>query len=185
MHLSQRRNANPGGDMKITSKQLEALYQQQNQTSGVNTAQTAQSGSFEAALVEQLELENATSDTDASVSTTGQTTQASMISQMLLGTSDVQTDSQNSDVIQSAFTQASDTLDKWDSYVNALDSSEQSGSLREAYSLLQDIGDQVSSLKANTESVRGQNSGLDSLVNELDVMSTTEMFKFNRGDYSV
>lgn len=170
--------------MKITNAQLEALYRQQNQASGANAAQTAQGGGFEAALAEQMGLENGSTASGVTLPASGQASQASMISQMLLGTSESQPADQDEDVIQSAFTQASGTLDMWDSYVNALGSSGQSGSLRDAYSLLQGIDGQVASLKANTEGVRGQNAGLDSLVNELDVMTTTEKFKFNRGDYS-
>ena len=49
---------------------------------------------------------------------------------------------------------------------------------------MQGIDGQVSALKTNTAAVRGQNEGLDSLVNELDVMTATEKFKFNRGDYN-
>lgn len=174
--------------MKVTNDQLEALLRQQSQTSSTSRTQSADGTSFEAALTEQLGLENAVATSALSTSTTSQTSQASqasMISQMLLG-STTQTESTNTDedVIQSAFDQASGTLDMWDSYVNALGSSGQSGSLRDAYSLLQGIDGQVSTLKTNTAAVRGQNEGLDSLVNELDVMTATEKFKFNRGDYN-
>ena len=169
--------------MKITNDQLEALLRQQGQTSGTNRAQTAQGG-FEAALTEQMGLENAVASSAFPTSSAGQTSQSSMISQMLLGTTQSEPADIDEDVIQSAFSQASGTLDMWDSYVNALGSSGQDGSLREAYSLLQGIDGQVSALKSNTASVRGQNAGLDSLVNELDVMTTTEKIKFNRGDYN-
>ena len=76
-----------------------------------------------------------------------------MISQMLLGSTQSESVDVDEDVIQSAFSQASGTLDMWDSYVNALGSSGQNGSLREAYSLLQGIDGQVSALKNSTASV--------------------------------
>jgi len=170
--------------MKVTNDQLEALLRQQSQSSSTSRTQTAQGGGFEAALTEQLGLENAVATSAFSTSTTGQASQASMISQMLLGTTQTEATDIEEDVIQSAFSQASGTLDMWDSYVNALGSSGQGGSLREAYSLLQGIDGQVAALKTNTAAVRGQNTGLDSLVNELDVMTATEKFKFNRGDYN-
>ena len=170
--------------MKVTNDQLEALLRQQSQSSSTSRAQTAQGGGFEAALTEQLGLENAVATSAFPTSATGQASQASMISQMLLGTTQTEPADIDEDVIQSAFSQASGTLDMWDSYVNALGSSDQNGSLREAYSLLQGIGGQVSAIKDSTASVRGQNAGLDSLVNELDVMTTTEKIKFNRGDYT-
>lgn len=182
--IVKRQYANPGGDMKVTNDQLEALFRQQGQTSGAGRAQAA-SGGFEAALNEQLGLESSETASALSTAASGQASQASMISQMLLGVSQTEPANADEDVIQSAFTQASGTLDMWDSYVNALGASEQGGSLRDAYALLQGIDGQVSSLKASTAGVRGQNAGLDSLVNELDVMTTTEKFKFNRGDYTV
>ena len=169
--------------MKVTNDQLEALLRQQSQTPGTTRAQTAQGG-FEAALSEQMGLENAVASSAFPTAAAGQTSQASMISQMLLGSTQSESVDVDEDVIQSAFSQASGTLDMWDSYVNALGSSGQNGSLREAYSLLQGIDGQVSALKNSTASVRGQNAGLDSLVNELDVMTTTEKIKFNRGDYT-
>lgn len=168
--------------MKVTNDQLEALLRQQGQTSGTTRAQTAQGG-FEAALTEQMGLDSAVASS-AFPTSAGQASQASMISQMLLGAAQTESAGIDEDVIQNAFSQASGTLDMWDSYVNALGSSGQDGSLREAYSLLQGIDGQVAALKNSTESVRGQNAGLDSLVNELDVMTTTEKIKFNRGDYT-
>ena len=109
-----------------------------------------------------------------------------MISQMLLGATG-QTDEANptEDVLQEAFTQASGTLDMWDSYVSTLGDAGNNGSLRQAYALLQGIDGQVASLKENTAGLRGQNPGLDTLVNNLEVLATTEKFKFNRGDYNV
>lgn len=183
-HFLQRQYANPGGDMKVTNDQLEALLRQQSQSSSTSRTQSAQGSSFEAALTEQLGLENAVATSAISTSATGQSSQASMISQMLLGTTQTESTDIDEGVIQSAFDQASGTLDMWDSYVNALGSSGQDGSLRQAYSLLQGIDGQVSDLKTSTAAVRGQNTGLDSLVNELDVMTATEKFKFNRGDYN-
>ena len=170
--------------MKVTNDQLEALLRQQSQSSSTSRTQTAQGGGFEAALTEQLGLENAVATSAFPTAAAGQASQASMISQMLLGTTQTEATDIEEDVIQSAFSQASGTLDMWDSYVNALGSSGQGGSLREAYSLLQGIDGQVAALKTNTAAVRGQNTGLDSLVNELDVMTATEKFKFNRGDYN-
>ena len=170
--------------MKVTNDQLEALLRQQSQTQSTNRTQ-ATPGGFEAALSEQMGLDNAVASSALPTATAaGQASQASMISQMLLGSTQSEPVDVDEDVIQSAFSQASGTLDMWDSYVNALGSSGQDGSLREAYSLLQGIDGQVSALKNSTASVRGQNAGLDSLVNELDVMTTTEKIKFNRGDYT-
>ncbi len=175
--------------MKIKNEQLEALLRQQEQSSGTIRKSGGQSSGFEAALAEQLGLVDggASSTAEGTLSVGGmQASQASMISQMLLGATG-QTDEANptEDVLQEAFTQASGTLDMWDSYVSTLGDAGKNGSLRQAYALLQGIDGQVASLKENTAGLRGQNPGLDTLVNNLEVLATTEKFKFNRGDYNV
>lgn len=43
----------------------------------------------------------------------------------------------------------------------------------------------MTQIKQGTAGVRGKNPGFDSLLNELEVMTATEKFKFNRGDYNV
>ena len=109
-----------------------------------------------------------------------------MISQMLLnGAGQSQAANPDAEILQEAFNQASGTLDLWDSYAKTLGSSSGAGSLRDAYALLQGIDSQVAQLKQGTADVRGQNPGFDSLLNELEVMTATEKFKFNRGDYNV
>lgn len=175
--------------MKIKNEQLEALLRQQEQSSGTIRKSGDQGAGFEAALAEQLGLVGAgTSSTAGGTLPVGgmRASQASMISQMLLGATG-QADEANptEDVLQEAFSQASGTLDMWDSYVSTLGDAGKNGSLRQAYALLQGIDGQVASLKENTAGLRGQNPGLDTLVNNLEVLATTEKFKFNRGDYNV
>lgn len=190
--MAQMRNANPGGDMKIKNEQLEALLRQQEQSSGTVRKSGGQGTGFEAALAEQLGLVSGGASSTAGGTLpvggmqTAQASQASMISQMLLGAT-AQADEANptEDVLQEAFTQASGTLDMWDSYVSTLGDAGKNGSLRQAYELLQGIDGQVAALKENTAGLRGQNPGLDTLVNNLEVLATTEKFKFNRGDYNV
>lgn len=59
----------------------------------------------------------------------------------------------------------------------------QGNNLREAYQTLQTVSDQVAGFKADFPGVGEQMPQLASLLNELDVLATTETFKFNRGDY--
>lgn len=178
--------------MKINNEQLEALLRQQEQSSGTVRKPGGQGAGFEAALAEQLGLggigASSTAEGASSVGSmqTAQASQASMISQMLLGaTGGADETNPTEDVLQDAFNQASGTLDMWDSYVSTLGNAGKNGSLRQAYALLQGIDGQVASLKENTAGLRGQNAGLDTLVNNLEVLATTEKFKFNRGDYNV
>ena len=109
--------------------------------------------------------------------------QSEMISQMLINgpiaDGDAHSDMQ---LLQTTFDNASGTLDLWDSYAQKLSSSN-NGDLREAYSLLEHIGTQVEQLKSNASNLRTPNFGLNSFINEMDIIATTEKIKFYRGDY--
>ncbi len=59
----------------------------------------------------------------------------------------------------------------------------QTGGLREAYSLLEGISQQIAGFKADYPDAGEQMPEMATLLNELDVLTTTESFKFNRGDY--
>ena len=178
--------------MKINSEQLAALLRQQEQPAGTAHKAAGQGAGFEAALAEQLGLGGTGLAPSAGAASGGQSmqaaqaSQASMISQMLLGVTGESDDvNPHEDVLHEAFSQASGTLDMWDSYVSTLGNAGKGGSLREAYTLLQGIDGQVNALKENTAGLRGQNPGLDTLMNNLEVLAATEKFKFNRGDYNV
>lgn len=70
-------------------------------------------------------------------------------------------------------------LSKWESYAGELASSP----LRKAYGTLEEIESGLERIKEEMpEAIRG-NPALQSLVNDLEVLSTTEKIKFNRGDY--
>jgi hypothetical protein len=73
-------------------------------------------------------------------------------------------------------------LNKWDEYAGAL-SRQDSGDLRGVYALLQGMSAELNDLKTARKDLLAKNSALDSLVNELDVLTATETIKFNRGDY--
>ena len=170
--------------MEINTEQLEALLRQQEQQATTARRQTGRSGGFDAILAQQLggaEQANA-----AGGLLPPGAAQAGLISQMLLnGAEHSQAADPDAEILQEAFTQASGTLDLWDSYAKTLGSSADGGSLRDAYALLEGIDSQVAQLKQGTAGVRGKNPGFDSLLNELEVMTATEKFKFNRGDYNV
>lgn len=55
--------------------------------------------------------------------------------------------------------------------------------MREAFSLLEGVSGEISRFKAKYPTVGTEQPELASLVEELDVLATTETFKFNRGDY--
>jgi hypothetical protein len=70
-------------------------------------------------------------------------------------------------------------LSKWEDYASRLDSETD---LRQAYGVLQDISAEVGKLKQNPGMAQ-QDPGVQSLVDEIEVLAVTEQVKFNRGDY--
>lgn len=74
-------------------------------------------------------------------------------------------------------------LNQWEKYADQLASSQTSGSLRQAYGMLENIQSGVQKLKDENPGLAGQSPQLSSLVNELEVLTVTEQIKFNRGDY--
>ena len=72
-------------------------------------------------------------------------------------------------------------LAKWENYADTLAAGSGGDSLKQAYGVLENIESDVRQLK--DELPQGASAGLGSLVNELEVMTVTEKFKFNRGDY--
>jgi len=74
--------------------------------------------------------------------------------------------------------QVESILDQWDDYTAALADSE--GGLKDAYGTLDRIADEVAALKEDSSSL---DPGLKSIVDDLETLTATERFKFNRGDY--
>lgn len=168
--------------MEINAEQLEALLRIQEQQAQNARKSTARPGAFDAILGQQMAGAGEAS-TGASPLPPG-AAQATLFSQILLnGAEPDQASDPDAAVLEAAFTQASGTLDLWDSYAKTLGSSAAGGSLRDAYALLEGIDSQVAQLRQNTAGLRGRSSGLDAMLNELEVLTATEKFKFNRGDY--
>ena len=71
-------------------------------------------------------------------------------------------------------------LNMWENYAADMDS--QSSSLKKVYANLQDISQGLKDMK-KSGAFENQPPGVKSMVQELEVMTTTEVIKFNRGDY--
>ena len=82
----------------------------------------------------------------------------------------------SSDAGQAAVGHVEAILDKWDNYAATL--GDTGSGLKSAYSALDEIAGEVAAIKdTNLE------PGLKSIVDELETLTATEQFKFNRGDY--
>lgn len=83
--------------------------------------------------------------------------------------------------LQQVMTQVDGLLDNWDAYANQL--SEGNPQLRNAYNVLQDMEQSLGQISSTMQNMKGQYPALNDTLNEIAVMTTTEKFKFNRGDY--
>ncbi len=168
--------------MNIHTEQIGALLSQQ-ELQAKKASSTAGSGlDFATTFAKQAVLGDAENGIQSTASVPMM--QASVVQQMLLNGVDANATSQtNTTSTGQALEQAAGALDMWESYAQKLRMPGNDGNLRDAYALLEGIESQVSTLKTENNAVLEQNPELASLVNELEIMSTTEKFKFNRGDY--
>lgn len=163
--------------MEINTQQLDALLHVQEQQAQLTRPNTPAPG-FDALLNQQL-LENANGDPRLVTPGSGD---AAIIGDMLLGGVDsANAVDPDTAVLQAAFQEASGALDLWDTYAQALGRSSSDTALKDAYAILQGIDSRISQLKANP--LAGNNAAFDGVLNELEILATTEKFKFNRGDY--
>lgn len=167
--------------MKIRNDQnpsLDALLSLQESAA---TPAEGDGQAFRAALSERLDAGAAQAENAVPSMPGG--AQTELISQILLGAGDDGGGSAlSAGAAQVAFHDASGALDMWDSYVQTLGSGRRD-SLRDAYALLEGISSKLGDLKRSAAAVEEQMPGFGDLVNRLDVLTTSERFKFNRGDY--
>lgn len=165
--------------MEINTQQMEALLQLQEQQAQLPRKNSGAATGFEEILGQQLSQGNSAQMADATLAGPAR---ANFYNPLLIDETDQakQLDP-DSAVLKAAFDQASGTLDLWDSYAHALGTSTNDTALRDAWNLLEGIDNNLTQMK----SVRGKNPELDALLNELEIMATTEKFKFNRGDYTI
>ena len=163
--------------MKVRMEELHALLQQEQ------VGQRAQSKGegFEAMLAKELRQPGGGAQ---GTSPPPPGVQAGVIGQMLLGPL-AQTESVDplEEALQQSLQQASGLLDSMNAYVNALSARGADGNLKEIYPLLEGLEQQVGVLKQGAAPLEAKHAGLAGLINELEVLTTTEKFKFNRGDY--
>jgi hypothetical protein len=150
--------------MKITPDQLAALQLQQK-----NTARNTQGEGFAQALAQELGSESAAATSSIAPATgpmvrLDQALQAAMLQKP---------------TEQTVMDKMNELLSKWEDYSQIIGSED--GNLREGYSLLADIRQNIQDVKGDL--TRTPVQGLAAMVEELDILTTTEEFKFNRGDY--
>lgn len=157
--------------MEINTQQIENLLKTQEQQAQRKLGETGQD--FGAILSTRL-----AADGGSEITPVAGAGQAEMISRILLDNSSL-----DSNALNSAFDQASGALDLWDNYTRTL--GQDQSSLRDAYSILEGIDSKIAQLRHDTAAMKIRHSGLDEMLNQLEILATTEKFKLNRGDYNV
>lgn len=166
--------------MEINTQQMEALLHLQEQQAGLPRKQGNAAGGFEALLTREIE---GTLEKTAPVADNALTGAALYNNIMLNQASEAKTADPDAAVLQSALDQASFALDKWDDYAKTLGHSASNSNLRSAWNILEGLDNQLGELRQNP--IAGKNAVFDDILNELEVLSATEKFKFNRGDYFI
>lgn len=167
--------------MKIRNDQNPSLDALLGLQEGGASSVEGDAQAFQAALSERLDAGAAQAENAVPSMPGG--AQTELISQLLLGAGDEGGGSaMSARMAQAAVHEASGALDMWDSYVEILGSGRQE-SLRDAYALLEGINRKLGELKRSVPAVEEQMPGFGDLVTQLDVLVSTEQFKFNRGDY--
>lgn len=151
--------------MKITLDQLAALQLQQQK----NTARPTSGEGFALALNQEMNL-----------GTPIQSGQSVPMAMPLVGLDQaLQAAMLNKPTEQTVMNKMDSLLSQWENYSQTIGAP--NGSLRDGYT-------QLAAIRENIQEVRGDMAhspanGLQSILEELDILTTTEEFKFNRGDY--
>lgn len=160
--------------MKITSEQLRALQELEAK----RTALPKTGGDFSELLTRQLEQNGQSAPVmpeKAPAPTQGLAT---------ISLSGMAQSAESSAPIHSeeAANQMDGMVTTFERYANQMARNE-NADLREAYALLESMNGQIAGFKSQFPNAGEEMPELAAMLNELDVLATTETFKFNRGDY--
>lgn len=84
------------------------------------------------------------------------------------------------DIIESLLTGIQGTTEEMDMYSASL---QDPADLKQAWTSLSAMSQNISAMQKNYAKLSNQDSSIESMLNSLDVMTVTETYKFNRGDY--
>lgn len=87
--------------------------------------------------------------------------------------------------VLSLMSEIEDSLSGLDEYTKSLQNAGSAADLKQAWQNLSAFSQSVSNLRQNYASLSQQDSSLDAMINDLEIMAVTETYKFNRGDYSL
>ncbi len=168
--------------MKIRSEQFEAL-QQQEETRKRSSGSSDAFGELFARELEQQESAGKAQTTSPMPGVRGLVLDPMLMMAQVEQTGAVEAVEQVAGDSAAAVVERVDgMLDKWEQYSRQI-GAEEEADLKGASATLEDISGDLTQLREQNPDLAEQHPGLGSVVNELEVMSFTERFKMNRGDY--
>lgn len=153
--------------MKITPEQLAALQLQQQK----NIARSTSGEGFALALNQEMNL-----------GTPVQSGTAIPTAMPMVGLDQaVQAAMLQTSTEQSVMNKMDSLLSQWENYSQTIGTPH--GNLRDGYTQLAAIRENIQEVKGHMAHSPAHETMLQSILEELDILTTTEEFKFNRGDY--
>jgi len=169
--------------MEIRSDIYE-LLKTQEQSAKTKTQGPAGTSSFDALLLQAQEMTPAGQAISADEALNRAVLSGNMIdpADYVAKLDGKETDLEDGDasLVASITEQADTMLNSLDHYAKGLGTN---ASQREMWSMLEGMNGQIAGMRNGLESMSTPNAGLKSFVNDLEVLTATESFKMNRGDY--
>lgn len=160
--------------MKITTEQLRAL--QENEARRTQQPQAA--GDFSDLLTRQLGSDSSAPALDAA-GLDRPLAPPAVLSPNLVQLS---ADAEATALSEEAGTRMESMFDTLENYAGEMARND-GADMRSAYATLQQMSSQIAEFKDRFPNAATEQPEMSSMLNELDVLTTTEIFKFNRGDY--
>lgn len=176
--------------MKINSELERILLAQQQQTQAKPKSADS-SAAFEDILQNAMQKPDATSANEeislSSLALSAQLQSMGIENENIASTQNVSEVSET----DAAYTRSAlmadieNSLSSLDMYTQSVQSQNASFDLKRAWQGLTAFNQSVNDLRQNYASLSEQDSSLDAMINDLEIMAVTETYKFNRGDYSL
>jgi len=173
--------------MKINSE-LERILRAQQQAQTVKTKSADSSTAFEDLLQGAMQKQDATRLNDEEISLPSLDLAALSIGIETENVSEVQSTSEedmSANPRQALLNAIENSLSSLDLYTQSIQSQNASLNMKQAWQGLTAFNQSVNDLRQNYASLSEQDSSLDAMINDLEIMAVTETYKFNRGDYSL
>lgn len=171
--------------MKINSELERILLAQQQQAQTAKTKSADSSTAFEDILQGAIQKQDATRlDEEISLASLDRSPQNMRIEEEDIERLQASDENTSTTSRQALLNEIENSLSSLDMYTRSVQN-QASFNLKQAWQGLTAFNQSVNDLRQNYASLSEQDSSLDAMINDLEIMAVTETYKFNRGDYSL